>query len=107
MDVDNGKKTKKTKKERQIPTWSHTDQDSRLRGLQCIQGFVTLRNVGENGGSLFLLKGSHKHHDDLFKKMDKLDGSKPHNRKNWVKLPQELDSWLMDEKNASTLSLDH
>jgi len=89
---------------RLVPSWAHTDQDSRSRGLQCIQGSVTFGDISDNGGSLFVLEKSHLYHDKLFQKMDALnknikDEKKKlvHNKKNWVKLPSELDNWMINE----------
>lgn len=83
----------------EIPSWAHADQDSRLVGLQCIQGFVNLKATdGANGGGLFILKGSHRHHNSLFQKMKECDIK--WENKNWVKLPQKLDHWMVVENGC-------
>ncbi len=50
-----------------IPAWPHTDQNPVKKGLRCVQGFVTLEEVGPNDGTLMVYKGSHKLHENYFK----------------------------------------
>jgi hypothetical protein len=55
---ENKKEGKKEANGLLTPKWSHADQDSRLIGLQCIQGFVNIKNTDpKHGGGLFVLKG--------------------------------------------------
>lgn len=97
-------KKDKKKSKRGIPDWAHADQDSRLIGLQCIQGFITLKDVSEeDGGSLFVLKGSHKLQKEIFAKMEEL--KLKHNENNWVKLPEQLDDWLIKENDCKPMTL--
>lgn len=45
--------------------WFHVDQGRTLRGLQCIQGMLTLTNADETTGGLCLIPKSHLYHDEL------------------------------------------
>tara|TARA_Y100000389_G_scaffold191373_1_gene217465 strand:+ start:1565 stop:2449 length:885 start_codon:yes stop_codon:yes gene_type:complete len=48
--------------------WTHTDQSSRKKGLNCYQSFLSLTNNKER--TLLLYKGSHLLHEDYFKTME-------------------------------------
>jgi ectoine hydroxylase-related dioxygenase (phytanoyl-CoA dioxygenase family) len=45
--------------------WMHVDQGRRLKGLQCVQGLVTLTNASSETGGFCCIPGSHKSHDAL------------------------------------------
>jgi ectoine hydroxylase-related dioxygenase (phytanoyl-CoA dioxygenase family) len=45
--------------------WYHVDQGQSLRGLQCIQGVLTLTDCNESTGGLCLIPKSHLYHDEL------------------------------------------
>ncbi|KAJ1559479.1 hypothetical protein HK096_000452, partial [Nowakowskiella sp. JEL0078] len=42
----------------------HIDQGVTKRGFQCIQGLITLYDVKQGDGTLNILEGSHKYHDE-------------------------------------------
>ena len=46
--------------------WLHIDQGPRLRGERCFQGFVTLADMPATGGTLVVMPGSHKFHDEFY-----------------------------------------
>tara|TARA_B110000444_G_C18727280_1_gene541527 strand:- start:162 stop:1046 length:885 start_codon:yes stop_codon:yes gene_type:complete len=48
--------------------WTHTDQSSRKKGVNCYQSFLSLTNNKER--TLLLYKGSHLLHEDYFKTME-------------------------------------
>ena len=48
--------------------WTHTDQSSRKKGLQCYQSFLSLTNNSER--TLILYKKSHLLHEDYFETME-------------------------------------
>jgi len=48
--------------------WTHTDQSSRKKGLQCYQSFLSLTNNSER--TLLLYKGSHLLHEEYFTIME-------------------------------------
>lgn len=45
--------------------WFHVDQGNSLRGLQCVQGLVTLTDVTPQTGGFCVIPGTHRHHDEL------------------------------------------
>jgi hypothetical protein len=97
-----------TRKMPQKP-WLHIDQGPRLRGERCFQGFVTLADMPATGGTLVIMPGSHKFHDEFFARFpkrvtdkvtvtNKVTGEQKQVTKNfsdnWVKFTQEeLDWW--------------
>jgi hypothetical protein len=50
-----------------VPVWAHSDQNPAKSGLCCVQGSVTLEEVGPNDGTLVVYKGSHRLHEKYFK----------------------------------------
>ena len=48
--------------------WFHVDQGRSLRGLQCVQGLVTLTDVSEDTGGFCCIPKSQKYHDELMDK---------------------------------------
>jgi hypothetical protein len=50
--------------------WLHVDQCSKLQGLQCVQGLVTLTNVSDDGGTLVVVPKSHLHHKEIVAKAE-------------------------------------
>lgn len=63
--------------------WIHTDQSSFKKGLQCIQGFVSLYDVNEHDATLRVLQKSHNFHESFFKDFDIEE------KKDWFKLEEE------------------
>lgn len=61
--------------------WYHVDQGRSLRGLQCIQGVLTLTDCDESTGGLCLIPRSHIHHDEL------VDSLPAHMDGNFVPVP--------------------
>lgn len=47
----------------------HTDQSPQKKGFQCIQGMVNLYPVNDNDATLTIMEGSHKYHEEFFKKI--------------------------------------
>lgn len=85
--------------------WLHMDQGARLRGERCVQGFVTLKDMPATGGTLVVMPGSHRLHEEFFDafpdrvSIDVTDEETGETKKktfsdNWVKFTQdELDWW--------------
>lgn len=71
--------------------WFHLDQShATLRGtLQCVQGFVTLNDIGEGEVALEVYAGSHHHHAAFFDWLARNAPAKEAaaRRGNWCKLP--------------------
>ena len=45
--------------------WFHVDQGRKLRGLQCVQGLVSLTDCNAHTGGFCCIPGSHSTHDEL------------------------------------------
>ena len=60
----------------------HVDQGRTLRGMQCIQGLVTLTDVTEETGGFCCIPRSHHCHDEL---MDTYSA----NDDNYMKIPSD------------------
>lgn len=73
------------------PRWPHQDQDSRIRGFNCAQGFINLAPNGQEDGGLMVMKGSHKLNDEFFKThcMEK--------KEKWGKVPDDWHGFDDDE----------
>jgi hypothetical protein len=70
--------------------WFHIDQGARLRGPQCVQGFVNLEDTTEEDASLMVVPKSHLLHDEFFLAFP--DRTKTSD--NWVKFTDaELEWW--------------
>jgi len=95
-------KRKSIKKTSAIPKWIHSDQDDRSHELQCIQGYVSLTDVGSNSGSFFALRGSHLKHEKILKKISKHLAKNSTKQfegfgGNWVKLPKEIHDYVINK----------
>lgn len=91
---------KPSSKKKNQKGWLHIDQGPCLRGRQCVQGFVTLKDMPEHGGTLVVMPKSHLYHDAFFeafpnrlKKKDK----KSNNYDHWVKFSDEELKWWDDK----------
>lgn len=71
--------------------WLHTDQSSRKKGKQCIQGFITLYDVKPGDASSSVLQGSHKHHSSFFKHIG-LDSASDWYKLEGTKVEEDSDS---------------
>ena len=77
--------------ERKMPDkmWLHLDQDFHTKGLRCIQGFVTLEDCEEKDGTLIVVPGSHKFHNEFFEAFPERKETKG----NWVKFSETEVNW--------------
>lgn len=50
-----------------IGKWPHVDQSPFKKGLQCVQGLVSLSKQGEKDGGLVVYRKSHKYNEEFFK----------------------------------------
>jgi hypothetical protein len=66
--------------------WLHSDQRFTRPGFDCVQSWVTARDVNEGDATLVVLEGSHLHHEDFGKQFGITDNS------DWFKLatPEHL-----------------
>lgn len=67
--------------------WMHVDQGRLLRGMQCIQGLVTLTDVNEETGGFCCIPRSHLSHDSLMNNHATSDD-------NFVKIPSNSPTLL-------------
>jgi ectoine hydroxylase-related dioxygenase (phytanoyl-CoA dioxygenase family) len=70
--------------------WFHTDQSSFKKGLHCIQGMVNLYDVTKGDGTLSILTGSHKLHEDFFSEHNIEEKS------DWYKISDQHLEWFID-----------
>ncbi len=79
--------------------WLHLDQPSIMSGLQCVQGLVTINNVSEQGGTLVVIPGSHKHHSTIAKAAEDASGdkAKSSSANRFVRIPETLVDKLKEE----------
>ncbi len=77
-------------------SWFHTDQRLSDSKFQCVQGWVTGLDVNEGDGTLTILEGSHKYHEEFAKRFHPNDD----NKVDWYKLvsQEELDFFLVEKK---------
>jgi len=67
--------------------WPHVDQGSKKLGVHCVQGWVTLEDIGEHDGALMVMEGSHKFHKEyLCEKFPEDVDRKEKITVDWVKL---------------------
>lgn len=83
--------------------WPHLDQGPQRPGIQCVQGFVTLEDVGENEGSLIVYERSHKYFEEFYNKISKdttlADYKRP--QPDWYVLNLSSDKkWFLEEKGC-------
>ena len=74
--------------------WLHTDQSYTRPNKECIQGWVTARDVNDGDGTLTFLKGSHKLHANVAHKFDITD------KADWMKLSPEITDYYVNEMNC-------
>jgi len=70
--------------------WFHTDQSSFKKGLHCIQGLVNLFDVTEGDGTLSVLTGSNKLHEEFFSQ------HQIEEKADWFKLSDNHLEWFLD-----------
>lgn len=80
-----------TNKGWQNKTWFHTDQSYTRNNLECIQGWVTANDINAKDGTLSVMLGSHKYHEDF---------GIEHNcnsKADWYKLNQSEEQFYVDK----------
>jgi hypothetical protein len=78
--------------------WFHTDQSYRDSKRKCIQGLVTLEEMSSEDGTLKVLLGSHKYHQEFVKYKKEQDSDWKADAANWYKLQKaELDWYLKQD----------
>lgn len=80
--------------------WFHTDQRFTVNEKYCIQGLVNLYDVNEGDASTKILKGSHKYHNEFYKKF-KDDIEYPN--KDWFKLNNEKHVKFFTDKGCEKI----
>ena len=63
--------------------WHHTDQSFTRPNFECIQGFISLRDIEPGDATLSILEGSHKHHEEFADTFNITD------KKDWFKLRKD------------------
>jgi len=73
--------------------WLHMDQGYKRsfkdRGFQCVQGLLTLETMDNDDGTLVVMRGSHKLHEDFFKAFP----ARQTKTDDWVKFNAEELKW--------------
>jgi len=72
--------------------WFHVDSSYLREEFDCVQGFVTAYDINEGDGTLTLLEGSHKLHQDFRKHFDVKDN------KDWYRLNEEELGFYIDNE---------
>lgn len=72
-------------------TWFHTDQSFMRHEFECVQSWVTAKEVHHGDGTLTYLRGSHMYHENIQKKFNILD------KKDWYKLTPEMVHYYVNE----------
>lgn len=84
--------TKRTEK-----GWLHLDQSSQNRRgpLHCVQGFITLNNIGAGEVSLEVLAGAHRHHKAFFEHLAATDKTRDEGseKADWLKFSDDDLVW--------------
>ena len=47
--------------------WFHIDSKINSKSMECVQGLVTAFDINEGDGTLSIIEGSHKYHEDYFR----------------------------------------
>lgn len=80
--------------------WFHTDQSYRDSRKKCIQGLVTLEEMGSDDGTLKVLAGSHNYHNDFVKYKKEKDSKWKAEANNWYKLKRNEIDWYREQKDV-------
>jgi hypothetical protein len=84
--------------------WWHLDQSaiSRRGSLECVQGFVTLNDIGAGEVALTVLEGAHKHHAAFFAEHLSEERAENSASENWLKfIPEEKDKeWYLGREGV-------
>ena len=71
--------------------WYHSDQSLKRNNRECIQGWITAKEVEEGDATLAVLAGSHRYHADVAKKFPFLVKSD-----DWVKFDETVVSFFSE-----------
>lgn len=69
--------------------WTHTDQSFTRNEHECIQSWITLRDVNDGDATLFVLENSNNFHKEFAETFGKTDKS------DWYKLTEEEHKWYV------------
>lgn len=83
-----------TKRWNRQRSWYHRDQTFRRPEKVCIQGFITLEDMGPEDGTLCVLEGSHRLGDEFCEWKREKDPSWKPGRENWYKLKNDETEWF-------------
>ena len=74
--------------------WHHTDQSYLRPDFECVQGFVTLRDINPGDATLSFLEGSHKYHEEFREKFNITD------KGDWYKIKTQEEANFYKEKGC-------
>jgi ectoine hydroxylase-related dioxygenase (phytanoyl-CoA dioxygenase family) len=84
--------------------WMHMDQSRRHRRgtLECVQGLVTLNDIGAGEVALEVFEGAHRYHKLFFEQCMPLDSEeeKAANKRDWCRLSAEQKQWYLQQKGV-------
>lgn len=72
-------------------TWYHTDQSYTRNNFECIQSFVTLRDINKGDGTFTFMEGSNNFHADFAKHYNITD------KKDWYKLTESEEQFYINK----------
>ena len=71
--------------------WLHTDQSYTRPNFECIQGWVTAKEIREKDGTLTFLKNSHKYHSEVADKFNIQD------KQDWYKIDDDMYNYYTED----------
>lgn len=74
--------------------WHHTDQSFTRPNFECVQGYISLRDIEPGDATLSILEGSHKHHGEFAETFDITD------KKDWFKLRKDENHYRFYEDHG-------
>jgi len=82
--------------------WVHIDQSaaSRRGTLECVQGFVTLNDIGPGEVALTVYEGAHKHHSRFFSEHLDAERSAKCATSNWLKFEEADKAWYLAQNGV-------
>ena len=87
-------------------SWFHTDQSYRDSSKKCIQGLITLEDMGSMDGTLKVLAGSHKYHKDFVKYKKETNPELKAASNNWYKLKNDELEWYLKQDDIKEIRID-
>lgn len=86
--------------------WYHTDQSYRDSSKKCIQGLVTLEEMGSEDGTLKILAGSHNYHKEFVDYKKEKDPKWEAKSNNWHKLDKDELEWYKNKEDIDEIRID-